>query len=87
MAALARSTALSTAFIRPARHVDPLDCFRLRAWTRAYLWAIGEYDLHTAADHLQRAAERDMLIDRIGQDQVQSIIAGAFRPFREAGDD
>jgi hypothetical protein len=70
-------------FSPPAVRVDALDCFRLRAWARAYLWAAGEYDLHTAVDHLQRVAERDMLIERIGQDQVQSIIAGAFLPFRD----
>ena len=83
----AYATALSTAFKRaPARHVDLLKCFELRAWARAYLWAVGEYDLHTAADHLQRVAERDMLIDRIGQDGVQSIIADAFLPFRQSDD-
>jgi hypothetical protein len=73
-------------FSPPPVRVDPLSAFRLRAWARAYLWSVGEYDLHTAADHLQRVAERDMLIERIGQDQVQSIIAGAFLPFREVGD-
>jgi hypothetical protein len=80
-AALARSTPFDR---EPARRVDPLDCFKLRAWSRAYLWAAGEYDLHTAVDHLQRVAERDLLLERIGQDGVQSIIADAFGNFREA---
>jgi hypothetical protein len=66
------------------KKVDPLDCFVARADARAFLWAIGEYDLPEAVDALQAAAARDGLIDRISQDAVQTIIADAFRPYREA---
>ena len=65
--------------VPPSRvRVDPLDCFRLRAWARAYLWEVGEYDLHEAMDPLQETAERDGLIEQIGQDAVQAIMAAAF---------
>jgi hypothetical protein len=70
-------------FSPPHVRVDPLDCFRLRAWARAYLWEIGEYDLHEAVDALQEAAERDGLLEQIGQDAVQAIMAAAFSPYRE----
>jgi hypothetical protein len=32
---------------------DPFESLKLRAWARAYLWSIGEYDLHQAVDELQ----------------------------------
>jgi hypothetical protein len=65
------------------RRVDPLDCFVERAGARAYLWAIGEYQLAEAVDVLQHDAERDGLPDRIGSDAVQTIIAAAFQTYRE----
>lgn len=62
------------------QHVDPLDAFRIRAQARAYLWAAGEYDLHEAVDVLQTTAVRDGLVDHIGQDAVQEILAASFAP-------
>ena len=64
--------------------VDPLDVLYERAPTRAYLWFIGEYELDEAVDTLQADAVRDGLVERIGQDAVQTILADAFRPYREA---
>jgi hypothetical protein len=68
---------------RPARapairRPSSLDVFRERAWARAYPWRAGELDLHEAVDVLQRDAERDGLVKRIGQDAVQQILAAAF---------
>ena len=60
----------------PLRHpvavarVDALKAFELRAWARATLWAACEFDLHDAVDVLQHDAERDGLIETIGQDAV-----------------
>jgi hypothetical protein len=65
------------------RRVDPLDCFIERADARAFLWCIGEYELQEAVDVLQHDAERDGLPRRIGADVVQTIIAAAFRTYRE----
>jgi hypothetical protein len=67
------------------KKIDPLECFAARADARAYLWSIGEFDLPEAVDALQAAAVRDGLINRIGQDGVQAMLADAFRPYREAG--
>jgi hypothetical protein len=67
-----------------ASPADAPAVFELRAWARARLWAAGELDLHDAVDELQAGAERDGLIDRIGQDAVQAIMATAFAPFRGA---
>ncbi|HEY1982972.1 MAG TPA: hypothetical protein VGH13_23070 [Xanthobacteraceae bacterium] len=64
--------------------VDPLDAFAARADARAYLWSIGECDLSDAVDKLQFDAERDGLVERIGQDAVQTILAAAFCSYREA---
>lgn len=63
--------------------VDPVDAFRLRCEMRAYLFVIGEIDLHEAVDVLRLDAERDGLVELLGQDAVQTIMAGAFSPYRE----
>ena len=39
--------------------VDLVDVFLERAEARAYLWSIGDLDLHEAVDVLQTDAERD----------------------------
>lgn len=57
---------------------DPIDVLIVLADVRAYLVTTGDYDLHAAVDGLQDYAETSGLVDRIGQDAVQEIIAGAF---------
>jgi hypothetical protein len=67
------------------RFVDPVAAFRARAEARAYLFSIGDMDLLEAVDGLQADAEASGLVDHIGQDEVQRIMADAFRPYsREA---
>jgi hypothetical protein len=64
---------------------DPLAVFELRAWARAELYAACVfYDPPDAVDELQRNAERDGLVDGIGQDAVQRILADAFHGTRAA---
>jgi hypothetical protein len=63
------------------RRIDLRDAFIDRAWACAYLWAVGEYNLHVAVDVLQHDAECNNLIDRIGQDAVQKILSDAFAPY------
>jgi len=75
---------MSTAFAIAECRVDLVDVFRERAEARAYLWSIGDLDLHEAIDVLQVDAECDGLVERIGQDGVQEIMAVAFRSYREA---
>jgi hypothetical protein len=58
--------------------ISVLDCFELRCWARAYLFAACEFDLQTAVDVLQRDAVRDGLVDELGQDEVQAIMVEAF---------
>jgi hypothetical protein len=58
--------------------IDPVTVFRARCEARAYLYAQGEFDLHSAVD-----LQAGTLVDAIGQDAVQGIIARAFRPVRE----
>jgi hypothetical protein len=69
---------------RTTAALDPIEVFRARAGARALLWKVGEFDLHEAVDKLQADAERDGLIDKIGQDEVQAIMATAFHRYREA---
>ena len=69
-----------TAAIAIAR-VDPLEAFIERAEGRAYLWSIGELTLHEAVDVLQADAERDGLIEQIGQDQIQKILGECFASY------
>jgi hypothetical protein len=74
---------MSPAAAAKPRLVDPVAAFRLRCEARAYLVSIGDIDLHEAVDVLQLAAERDGLVDLIGQDQVQQLISDAFS-YRDA---
>jgi hypothetical protein len=67
----------------PATKVDPLKVLVARAEARAMLWAAGEFDLHAAVDELWAAAVRDGLVDRLGPDEVQRILAEAFAPERD----
>jgi hypothetical protein len=70
----------------PVRHqhvrLDPIVAFRARCEARAILWAACEFDLPTAVDKLQADAVRDGLVDEIGQDEVQRIMAAAFHRVR-----
>lgn len=54
------------------------DVFELRCWARARLWREGEFDLPTAVDELQQAAVDSGLVETIGQDAVQAIMAAEF---------
>ena len=63
----------------PCSTPSAIDVFRQRCWARAYLVAACELDLHEAIDVLQADAERDGLVAELGQDEVQSIMANAFR--------
>ena len=64
------------------KHIDPVDAFIERAESRAYLWSIDELTLHEAVDVLQADAERDGLIEQIGQDQMQKILDECFASYR-----
>lgn len=76
---------MSTAAARAELAARPsvLEVFIARAEARALLWQAGEFDLHEAVDKLQADAERTGLVDAIGQDEVQRILAEAFHPMRD----
>jgi hypothetical protein len=57
---------------------SPIDAFALRCWARAFLYSIGEFELHEAVDVLAADAKRDGL----DADAAQKILAAAFAPFR-----
>jgi hypothetical protein len=59
-----------------------LTVFRARCEARALLFATGELDLHEAVDGLQFDAVANGLVDEIGQDAVQRIMADAFAVIR-----
>jgi hypothetical protein len=59
-----------------------IEVFRVRAEARAILFAGGEMALHEAVDPLQDAAVESGLVDLIGQDGVQRLLAEAFRGVR-----
>jgi hypothetical protein len=60
------------------RFLTPTVVFRARAEARAALYKAGELDLHEAVDALQETAITSGLVDQIGQDAVQAIMAKAF---------
>jgi hypothetical protein len=54
-----------------------------RAEARALLWHAGELTLHDAVDQLQTDAARDGLVDDLGQDTVQLLLARPFACVRQ----
>jgi hypothetical protein len=60
-----------------------LDVFRARCEARAYLVVAVEYTLSEAVDRLQADAVKSGLVDLIGQDAVQQIMAAAFAKVRD----
>ncbi len=67
----------------PDTRPSALTVFELRAWARAQLWAAGEIDLPDAVDALQAHAARAGLVETLGADRVQEIMAIAFHEFRD----
>jgi hypothetical protein len=61
-----------------------LDSFKLRCWARAYLVEHGMMFLQEAVDGLQEPAVSTGLVDLLGQDAVQAVMAKAFEPRRAA---
>lgn len=59
---------------------DPLAVFTERCWARAILCRNGLFDFTEAIDGLQAAAIESGVVERIGQDAVQRLMADAFRP-------
>jgi hypothetical protein len=68
----------------PARTaaIDPLEAFRHPCLVRAQLVADGEISLQYATDDLHWHALNAGLIHRYSQDQIQQIMAQAFREAR-----
>ena len=68
-----------TAFAVTVIHkVDPVQAFCARCEARAMLVDVGMLSLHEAVDELQADAERAGLVEKIGQDATQQIMAAAF---------
>jgi hypothetical protein len=59
-----------------------LDGFGLRCWARARLVEHGMMFLQEAVDGLQDTAVSTGLVELLGQNEVQSIMAKAFEPRR-----
>jgi hypothetical protein len=60
------------------RRPSALEVLTLRAWARATLWQANELPLHDAVDALQASAVASGLVDQLGQDRAQEIVAKAF---------
>jgi hypothetical protein len=76
----ARVSRTATTHARSA--ISPAAIFIARAEARAILYAACVMDLHEAVDVLHSAAEASGLVDELGQDGVQAIIAEAFEAVR-----
>jgi hypothetical protein len=62
--------------------VASTDLFALRCNQAAGLVAAGKLSLIDAADQLQRLAQRSGVIDRLGQDRVQRVMAASLKQIR-----
>jgi hypothetical protein len=62
----------------PPEIISAIEIFQLRAWARAVLHEAAVFTLHEAVDPLWAAAERTGLIDELGPDFIQRIIARGF---------
>lgn len=67
-----------------AQPVDPLDLFFVRSCTMAERVVAGEVLFIEAIDFLWEAAAFAGLVDRVGADLVQHILATAFMGVRPA---
>jgi hypothetical protein len=63
-----------------ARPANPVAVFKARCEARAMLYAAGEFELIEAVDVLQASAVASGVLDLIGQDAVQGLMAAAFAP-------
>jgi len=63
-------------------HHDLAEVFRVHCEAWALLFKLGELDLQQAVDLLQHDAMRNGVVDLIGQDEVQEIMAKAFEEVR-----
>jgi hypothetical protein len=70
---------------RPPARLSARLVFEARCEARAILFALGEFDLHEAVDLLQADAIATGLVNEIGQDAVQVIMAEAFERIRRDG--
>jgi hypothetical protein len=70
------------AVARSRTAVKPLLVFTARAEARAILYGACVMDLHTAVDGLWASAEAERLLDEVGADALQAILATAFGAVR-----
>lgn len=66
----------------PPLHNPKIEIFRERCEARALLWCSGFLHLHDAVDELERSAVDSGLVNEIGHDAVQKIMADAFEARR-----
>jgi hypothetical protein len=69
---------IATALVREPRRVDWLTIFNERCEVRALLVAAGEMSLTEAVDGLQESAVETGLVEALGQDAMQAIMARHF---------
>lgn len=64
----------------PAAPADTIEVFKALCWARGELWREGHLgeDIQRAVDPLSRWAVDHGLIERVGQDEAQRLIAEAF---------
>jgi hypothetical protein len=65
-----------------APEADMVEVFRARCEAAAQAYAIGKIALLDAVDQLQDFAFTRELVELVGQDQIQAIMAEAFGPVR-----
>jgi hypothetical protein len=76
-------TGEGAAVVQQVRLADPVEAFTALCQARAMLFARGELELHEAVDALQAAAVRAGLVEQLGQDEVQRLMAEAFGRVRD----
>lgn len=63
---------------------DRIEAFRSFCGEQVGRWLKGKLDLHDAVIAMQAHAAG--LVEEVGMDAVQAIMANAFRPYRRPGD-
>jgi hypothetical protein len=69
------------------RILPAIDVLEIQAQVRADLWWQYQMELHQAVDELQACTEQSGLLNLIGQDAVQAIIAAPFARLRAMASD
>jgi len=80
---MSAASALPAASLSESPRADPVEAFENLCWAKAYRYGNYQVELQEVVDDLMAIAVRQGVVGIIGVDQTQSMMAEAFRPWRD----